>query len=90
MFKLDSVNSGPMISLLATFLSALMDLLTAFHLFGFTENQRTAVIAVTTAAVFLGLYLYAILHQQAAKIKMMGYRPPTTTSVTGGGVGQAR
>jgi hypothetical protein len=61
-------NFGPLISLVGAFLSALMDLLTVFHLFGFTENQRTAVIAVTTGAIFLGLYLYAILHQQAVKL----------------------
>lgn len=85
-----SPDAGPITSLVVAFLSAVMDVLTAFNIFHFNTGQQTAIVTVATASIALGLYIFAILHQQAVNIKLQlrGLRGgPPQASGRGGSVG---
>lgn len=62
--KLTDIN-GQLISLVTTALSLIIAFLTAFHIFNINATESTAIMVVATAAVGLGLYVYAILHSWA-------------------------
>ena len=68
-------NLGPIVALVTAFLSAVMDLLTAFKFFAFDANERTAVLAVATSGILLGLFLFSVLHVTVQNAKLANPTP---------------